>query len=103
MSDRIIFDFTSSCLIWEIALFIASDDPWTSDFTIILSSSETLSLNADSCVTKVKGFFPSLVSCSLVSQRDFASFSVSKTKKSSPALTVPLIPSISTGEAGVLH
>ena len=41
ISDKIIFCLTSACLIWVIAFFIASDEPWTSDFIIILSSSET--------------------------------------------------------------
>ena len=100
MSDKIIFGLTSSCFIWEIAPLIASDEPWTSDFTIIFSSSETLSLKADSCVTKLNGFFPSLNSCNLASHKDFASFSESKTKKSSPDFAAPLIPSISIGEAG---
>ena len=70
---------------------------------IILSSSETLSLNADSCVTKDKGFFPSLTSCNLASQRDFASFSVSKTKKSSPALAAPLIQVFQLAMLELLH
>ena len=100
MSANIIFGLTSSCFICEIAPFIAYDDPWTSDFTIMLSSSETLSLKADSWVANVKGFFPSWFSWTLASAKDLASFSLPKTKKSSPALAAPLIPSISTGEAG---
>jgi len=59
MSDSIIFGFTSSCFICEMAFFIASEDPWTSDLIIIFNSSDVLSLNAESCVTKVQGFFSS--------------------------------------------
>ena len=36
--DKIIFGVTSACLIFSIALFIASLDPWTSDLTIMASS-----------------------------------------------------------------
>ena len=41
ISERSIFGFTSSCLIWSIAFLIASDDPWTSDLIIIFNSSDT--------------------------------------------------------------
>jgi len=100
MSDNIIIGLTSSCLIWEIAFLIASDEPWTSDLIIIFNSSDVLSLNAESCVTKVNGFFPFWVSWILASHNDLASFSLSKTIKSSPALAAPLIPKTSTGVEG---
>ena len=79
ISDRIIFGLTSSCFIWEIALFIASEDPWTSDLIIIFNSSNVLSLKAESCVTNVNEFFPSKFSWTLASHNDLASFSFSKT------------------------
>ena len=60
ISAKIIFGLTSSCLIWEIAFLMASEEPCTSDLIIIFNSSEVLSLNADSCVTKVRGLFKSL-------------------------------------------
>ena len=100
ISESKIFGFTSSCLIWLIAFLIASDEPCTSDFTIIFNSSDAVSLKAESCVTKFRGFFPSFDSCILASHKDFASFSFFKTIKSSPALAAPLIPKISTGVAG---
>ena len=62
MSAKIIFGFTSSCLIWPIAFLIASDEPCTSDLIIRFNSSVDLSENAESCDAKVKGFFPSLLS-----------------------------------------
>ena len=67
MSARIIFGLTSSCLIWLIAFFIASDEPWTSDFIIKFNSSADLAEKAESCVANVKGFLPSLLSCALFS------------------------------------
>ena len=79
---------------------IASEDPCTSDFIIMLSSSEILSLKADSWVTKVNELFSSLFSCDLASHKVFASFSLSNTKKSSPALAAPFIPRTSIGDAG---
>ena len=91
---------TSSCLIWLIAFLIASDDPWTSDLIIIFNSWDFLSLKADSCVTKVRGFFTFLDSSTLASLKDFASFSDGKTIKSSPDLAAPLIPSTSIGVEG---
>ena len=100
MSAKIIFGFTSSCLIRLIAFLIASEDPWTSDLIIKFNSSVELSENADSWVANVKGFLPSLVSWALFSLKDFASFSLSKTIKSSPAFAAPLIPKISTGVDG---
>ena len=51
-------------------------------------------------MANVKGFLPSLLSCALFSLKVLASFSSSKTIKSSPALAAPFIPSISTGEDG---
>jgi len=83
-----------------MALLIASDDPCTSDFIIIFNSSEVLSVKAESCVAKVKGFPPLLFSSPLFSLNVFASFSVSKTIKSSPDFAAPLIPKISTGDDG---
>ena len=74
ISDNIIFALTSSCLIREMAFFIASDDPWTSDLIIIFNSSDVLSLNAESSVTKVKGFLPSCFSWTLASQKRFCLF-----------------------------
>ena len=100
MSDNIILGFTSSCFIWDIAFLIASEDPWTSDLIIILSSSEILSWKAESCVTNVKGFLPFWVSITLASHKDLASFSFSNTRKSSPAFAAPLIPKTSTGVEG---
>ena len=83
-----------------IAFLIASVDPCTSDFIIIFNSCETLSLKADSWVTKTSGFLPALDSSNLASLTDLASFSLSKTKKSSPDLAGPFIPNTSTGEEG---
>ena len=100
ISDKIIFVLTSSCFIWEMAFFIASEDPWTSDLIIIFNSSEVLSLKAESCVTKAKGFLPSRFSWILASHNDLASFSFSSTTKSSPAFAAPLIPKTSTGVDG---
>ena len=59
-----------------------------------------LSENADSCVANVKGFFPSFVCSALFSHNVLASFSLSRTMKSSPALAAPFIPKISTGVEG---
>ena len=100
ISDKIILGFTSSWVIWLIALLIASADPWTSDFTIIFNSAAALSAKAESWVAKVKGLPPVLVSSALVSLNVLASFSESKTIKSSPDLAAPLIPRISTGIDG---
>ena len=100
ISERSILGLTSSCLIWLIALLIASEDPCTSDLIIIFSSSDVASLNAESCVTNVNGFLPSFVSWILASHKFFASFSFGKTIKSSPAFDAPFIPIISTGVAG---
>ena len=100
MSDRIIFGFTSSCLIWDIAFLIASEDPCTSDLIIIFKSSDSLSLNADSWVKSVTEFFPSFASCTLPSDKDFASFSLWTTIKSSPDFAAPLIPKTSIGVEG---
>ena len=36
--DKIIFGVTSGCLIFSMAVFIASLEPWTSDLTIIANS-----------------------------------------------------------------
>ena len=83
-----------------MALLIASADPCTSDFIIIFSSSADLSAKAESCVANVKGFPPSLVSSALFSLNVFASFSESKTIKSSPDFAAPFIPKISTGDDG---
>ena len=44
------------------AFLIASEDPCTSDLTIIFSSSDEESLNAESCVTNVNGFLHSFFS-----------------------------------------
>ena len=79
---------------------IASEDPWTSDLIIKFNSSVDLSEKAESWVAKVRGFFPSLLSSALFSLNVFASFSFSRTIKSSPAFAAPLIPKISTGEDG---
>ena len=100
MSDKIIFGLTSSCLIWLIAFLIASDEPWTSDFIIKFNSSADLSEKAESCVANDKGFLPSLLSSALLSLKILASFSLSKTIKSSPAFAAPFIPKISTGVEG---
>ena len=103
MSDKIIFALTSSCVIWDMAPLIASDEPCTSDFTIIFKSSDIFSLNADSCVAKLIVLFPSFPSFAswvLVSDKDFASFSLLSTKKSSPAFAAPFIPRTSIGDAG---
>ena len=91
---------TSSCLIWLIAFLIASDDPWTSDLIIKFSSSADLSENAESWVANVIGFLPSLFSWALFSLKVLASFSLSKTIKSSPAFAAPFMPKISTGLEG---
>ena len=100
ISAKIILGLTSSCLIWLIAFLIASDDPCTSDLIIKFSSSVDLSEKAESWVAKVNGFFPSLLSWALFSLSVLASFSVSRTIKSSPALAAPFIPKISTGVEG---
>ena len=89
ISERSIFGLTSSCLIWLIAFLIASEDPCTSDLTIIFSSSDEESLKAESCVTNVNGFLPSFFSWILASHKFFASFSFCKTIKSSPAFDAP--------------
>ena len=47
-----------------------------------------------------KGFFPTFASSALFSLKVFASFSLSKTIKSSPAFAAPFIPKISTGVEG---
>ena len=83
-----------------IALLIASADPCTSDFIIIFNSAAALSAKAESCVARVKGLPPVLVSSALFSLNVFASFSESTTIKSSPDLAAPLIPKISTGVDG---
>ena len=67
---------------------------------MIFNSSDAASLNAESWVTKVNEFLPSLDSWILASHSDFASFSLSRTIKSSPAFAAPFIPRISTGVAG---
>ena len=67
---------------------------------MIFNSAADLSTKAESCVAKVKGFPPVLVSSALFSLNVFASFSESKTIKSSPDLAAPLIPKISTGVDG---
>ena len=53
---KIIFGLTSSCLIFSIALFSASLEPWTSDL-IIIGSSLTVgpSSKADSFLVEIKG------------------------------------------------
>ena len=56
-----------------------------------------MSLKAESWVTKDDGFLLSFDSCNLPSDKDFASFSVFRTIKSSPDFAAPLIPSISIG------
>ena len=61
MSDRIIFAFTSSWFMFEIANLIASADPWTSDFIIIFNSSEVFCENALSFEAKLKLLIPSFV------------------------------------------
>ena len=66
----------------------------------MFKSSDLLSLNADSCVNIVKGFLDVLVSSILASDKDFASFSVLSTRKSSPDFAAPFIPKISTGVDG---
>ena len=54
--DKIILGATSSCFIFSTAVFIASLDPWTSDFIIIASSfTKTFSVNADSLLTDISG------------------------------------------------
>ena len=55
-----------------------------------------MSENADSWVANDNGFFASFASSALFSLNDFASFSSSKTIKSSPAFAAPLTPKIST-------
>ena len=67
---------------------------------IKFNSSEDLSEKADSCVANDNGFFPSFASSALFSLNVLASFSLSKTIKSSPAFAAPLIPKISTGVDG---
>ena len=59
-----------------------------------------MSLKAESWVTKDDGFLLSFDSCNLPSDKDFASFSVFRTIKSSPDFAAPLIPSISIGVEG---
>ena len=83
-----------------MALLIASAEPCTSDFIIIFNSAADLSAKAESCVAKVRGFPPVLVSSALFSLNVFASFSESRTIKSSPDFAAPLIPRISTGVDG---
>ena len=51
-------------------------------------------------MAKDKGLLFSLVSCSLFSLNTLASFSLSKTIKSSPDFAAPLIPKISIGVEG---
>jgi len=67
---------------------------------IIFNSAADLSTNAESCVAKVKGLPPFLFSSALLALKVFASFSVSRTIKSSPDFAAPLIPKISTGDDG---
>ena len=67
---------------------------------IIFNSVADLSVNAESCVAKARGLPPVLFSSALLALKVFASFSVSKTIKSSPDFAAPLIPKISTGDDG---
>ena len=67
---------------------------------IKFNSSADLSENADSWVANDNGFFPVFDSSALFSLNILASFSLSKTIKSSPAFAAPLIPKISTGVDG---
>ena len=100
MSAKMIFGFTSSCFIWLIAFLIASDEPCTSDLIIRFNSSADSSVNAESLVANDNGFFPTFASSALLSLNVLASFSLSNTIKSSPALAAPLMPKISTGVDG---
>ena len=68
-----------------MALLIASAEPCTSDFIIIFNSAADLSAKAESCVAKVRGFPPVLVSSALFSLNVFASF-FAKINWSSPYL-----------------
>ena len=74
ISDKIILGLTSSCVIWLIALLIASADPCTSDFIIIFSSAVELSAKAESWVANAKGLPPVLLSAALFSLNVLASF-----------------------------
>ena len=84
----------------EIANFIASAEPCTSDLIIIFSSSVLFLEKALSFVAKLKFFISSLASLILASDKFFASFSEDKTTKSSPAFEAPFIPKTSTGVDG---
>ena len=99
ISDRIIFAFTSSCLILSIAIFNASLEPWTSDFIIILSSSLSLTLSKSVVLSFAINLFFAISSL-LIFEISFASSSFGVTKNSAPAKAELFIPKISTGIDG---